>query len=67
MLEFVWIHLRSHLLKASALNAGKTPVRVLGSDKSKAYMWLYCSGADSPEPENAGNIVLCDHQMCRSG
>lgn len=71
ILECVWAHLRSHLLKESALNADETPVKVVGSDKSKTYMWVYCSGTDGPESpfynENTHNIVLYDHQMCRSG
>ncbi|MCA3903893.1 IS66 family transposase, partial [Vibrio vulnificus] len=50
ILESVWTHLRSHLLKESALNADETPVKVVDSDKSKTYMWVYCSGTDGPEP-----------------
>lgn len=69
VLEPVWAHLRQHMLKSSWLHADETSVKVI--DKSKTYMWVYCSGSDGPTPpsydENARNIVLYDHQLGRSG
>ncbi|MCG9702975.1 IS66 family transposase [Vibrio natriegens] len=71
ILEPVWEHLRAALLQQSWLHADETPVKVIGSDKSKTYMWVYCSGSDGPEPppydKHTRNIVLYDHQMGRSG
>ncbi len=71
VLECVWTHLRGYLLKESALNADETPVKVVGSDRSKTYMWVCCSGTDGSESslynENTHNIMLYDHQMCRFG
>lgn len=71
VLEPVWEHLRSHMLNAAWLHADETPVKVIDSDKSKTYMWVYCSGSDGPDAppydEHAHNIVLYDHQMGRAG
>ncbi|MDO6721621.1 IS66 family transposase, partial [Psychrosphaera sp. 1_MG-2023] len=36
-------------------------------DKIKSYMWLYCTGTDSPNPANdIPNIVLYDYQNSRA-
>lgn len=59
--------LKSHLLEQVVVQADETPLNVLKEDK-QCYMWLYCSGADSPEaclPEMK-NIVLYDYQNSRS-
>jgi len=72
-LKPVWEHLKVELLKENALHADETPVKVIGSYKKKTYMWVYCSGADSPNTEHVipdyapKPIVLYDHQMGRSG
>ncbi|WP_425609064.1 IS66 family transposase [Vibrio mediterranei] len=46
VLELAWVHLRQHMLKSSWLHADETPVKVIDSDKSKKYMWVYFSGSD---------------------
>lgn len=44
------------------LNADETTVNVVKSDKVNSYMWVYCSGADSPKPDSPiPNIVLYDY------
>ncbi|GAB3515235.1 hypothetical protein GCM10027342_01910 [Photobacterium alginatilyticum] len=45
----------------------ETPLNVLKEDK-QCYMWVYCSGADSPEAalEGMKNIVLFDYQNSRA-
>ncbi|MCC4854128.1 IS66 family transposase, partial [Vibrio lentus] len=49
------------------VQADETPLNVLKEEK-KCYMWLYCSGADSPEAAlpNVKNIVLYDYQNSRA-
>uniref|UniRef100_UPI00399F1C0E IS66 family transposase n=1 Tax=Thaumasiovibrio sp. DFM-14 TaxID=3384792 RepID=UPI00399F1C0E len=59
--------LKRHLLKQVVVQADETPLNVLKEDK-QAYMWLYCSGADSPEAtvDDMKNIVLFDYQNSRA-
>jgi transposase len=40
--------LKAHLLEQMVVQADETPLNVLKENK-QCYMWLYCSGADSPE------------------
>ncbi len=60
--------LRAHLLEQIVVQADETPLNVLKENK-QCYMWLYCSGADSPDATLAGmkNIVLFDYQNSRAG
>ncbi|MGR5144880.1 IS66 family transposase, partial [Photobacterium sp. DNB23_23_1] len=59
--------LKRHLLKQVVVHADETPLNVLKEEK-QAYMWLYCSGADSPKASVDGtrNIVLFDYQNSRA-
>ncbi|MFA0039275.1 IS66 family transposase [Vibrio chagasii] len=59
--------LHNHLLKQVVIQADETPLNVLKEEK-KCYMWVYCSGADSPEATLKGvkNIVLFDYHNGRS-
>ncbi len=59
--------LHKHLLEQVVIQADETPLNVL-KEKKKCYMWVYCSGADSPEAtlEGVKNIVLFDYQNGRS-
>lgn len=59
--------LKTHLLEQVVVQADETPLNVLKEDK-QCYMWLYCSGADSPDATLAGmkNIVLFDYQNSRA-
>ncbi|MGL5292006.1 MAG: IS66 family transposase [Vibrionaceae bacterium] len=60
--------LRVELLQQSALHADETPVNVLQSEKTNSYMWVYCSGRDSPDPTSLSkNIVLYDFHDSRAG
>ncbi len=51
--------------------ADETRIKVVGDNKSKSYMWLYASGADSPEGKLTvtviPNIVLYDYNISRAG
>jgi len=60
--------LRQILLKQPVVHADETTVKVLKEDKSTCYMWVYCTGADSPEVNHPlPNIVLYDYQNSRRG
>ncbi|MGY8974635.1 MAG: IS66 family transposase, partial [Sphingomonadales bacterium] len=51
--------LKAELLRQPTLFADETPLKVVKSDKVNSYMWVYCSGRDSPDPNNPiPNIVL---------
>ncbi|WP_404395210.1 IS66 family transposase [Pseudoalteromonas phenolica] len=59
--------LKAELLKQPTLNADETTVNVVKSDKVNSYMWVYCSGGDSPNPDNLiPNIVLYDYHNSRA-
>lgn len=55
--------LKLELLTQPVVHADETTVNVVNTDKVKSYMWLYCTGTDSPNPnKNSPNIVLYDYQ-----
>ncbi|MGL1194469.1 IS66 family transposase [Vibrio parahaemolyticus] len=59
--------LKTHLLEQVVVQADETPLNVLKEEK-QCYMWLYCSGADSPDAAlpNVKNIALYDYQNSRA-
>jgi hypothetical protein len=60
--------LKITLLTQAAIHADETPVVVIADDNQKSYMWVYCSGRDSPDPNSpAKNIVIYDYQPSREG
>jgi transposase len=66
-LECITDAFKTHLLQQKAIHADETPVKVLQEDREKSYMWVYCSGADSPNPiMRTKNIVLYDYQPSRA-
>jgi transposase len=59
--------LKTELLKQPTLFADETPLKVVKSDIVNSYMWVYCSGRDSPDPNNPiPNIVLYDFHNSRA-
>lgn len=53
-------------LLEGVIHADETPLNVIESDKQKCYMWVYCTGTDSPAiGAVAHNIVLYDFQSSR--
>jgi transposase len=68
LLMALYDRLHQILLQQSVIQADETPLKVIASDKNKSYMWLYCTGADSPESNNRDmpNIVLYDFNDSRS-
>lgn len=63
--------LHQHLLQQPVIQADETTLKVVDSDKSTSYMWLYATGADSLQTATSGsaipNIVLYDYQNSRAG
>jgi transposase len=58
---------KKHLLQQVAIHADETPVKIIQEDREKSYMWVYCSGGDSPkEDQPLKNIVLYDYQPSRA-
>ena len=59
--------LRRIMLEQSALHCDETTVKVLDVEKSTCYMWVYCSGSDTPGTDTLPGIVLYDYQPSRHG
>lgn len=67
LLRPLFDYLKDTQLQQPILHADETPVQVIHNDKQKSYMWVYCTGTDSPYPTNPiHNIVLYDFQPSRS-
>jgi transposase len=59
--------LHQHLAKQPVIQADETTLKVIREDKTKCYMWVYCSGTDSPQDNDIKNIVLYDYHASRAG
>ena len=59
------------ILEQPVIAADETTLKVVKEDKTKCYMWLYCTGTDSPDNRlvdaNIPNIVLYDYNISRAG
>lgn len=59
------------LLQQPVIQADETTLKVINEDKATSYMWVYATGADSPEGKIKGtaipNIVLFDYHNSRAG
>jgi transposase len=59
------------ILEQPVIAADETTLKVIKEDKTKCYMWLYCTGTDSPDnmlvDANIPNIVLYDYNISRAG
>lgn len=67
VLERLLQQLKITLLTQEVIHADETPVTVLQDEKINHYMWVYCSGRDSPDPNSpANNIVIYDYQPSRA-
>ena len=63
-------YLHQQLLKQPVIQADETTLKVIHENKNKCYMWVYCSGTDSPSnngDNKTKNIVLYDYQASRAG
>ncbi len=68
----IYQRLKTMQLQQSVINADETPLKVIHEDKSRCYMWVYCTGSDSPADKNLTkdrppNIVLYDYHNSRAG
>ena len=62
LFEPLYQQLKNNLLAQQVIHADETPLKVINDDKSKSYMWVYCTGTDSPNQSIIPNIVLYDYQ-----
>ena len=67
----LYARLQEILLQQRVIAADETTLKVINEDKIKSYMWLYCTGTDSPNHLSRQgalpNIVLYDYQSGRAG
>ena len=63
----LYARLQAILLQQGVIQADETTLKVINEDKAKSYIWLYCTGTDSPSKNNIPNIVLYDYQSGRAG
>jgi len=68
----IYQRLKTIQLQQSVINADETPLKVIHEDKNRCYMWVYCTGSDSPADKTVTkdpppNIVLYDYQNSRAG
>ncbi|TPE43442.1 IS66 family transposase [Maribrevibacterium harenarium] len=70
-LQPLYDRLKQILLEQPALHADETTLKVIKEDRPNCYMWVYCSGTDSPSTgthiSTIPNIVLYDFRQTRSG
>ncbi len=69
LLQPLYQQLKAIQLEQPVIQADETPLKVIHEDKSRCYMWVYCTGSDSPtgNPDHPPNIVLYDYQPSRAG
>lgn len=70
ILQILYDRLKTIQLKQAVIHADETTLKVAKENKHKCYMWLYATGADSPDGNikdaNIPNIVLFDYHNSRS-
>lgn len=70
ILQVLYDRLKNIQLQQPVIHADETTLKVAKEDKQKCYMWLYATGADSPDGNitdaNIPNIVLFDYRNSRS-
>lgn len=67
LLAPLYERLKQQLLQQAVTQADETTVKVINEDKAQCYMWVYCTGIDTPNDGSIPNIVLYDYQVSRSG
>ena len=65
----IYDRLKAVQLQQAVVRADETPIKVIHEDKHRCYMWVYCTGTDSPngDLDSLANIVIYDYQASRSG
>jgi transposase len=68
LLKPLYDKLHQILLLQGVIQADETTLKEIESDKAKCYMWLYCTGTDSPgnNYSEIPNIVLYDFHESRA-
>ncbi len=67
-LMVIYQRLKVIQLQQTVILADETPLKVIHEDKNRCYMWVYCTGSDSPSGHpDRPNIVLYDYQASRRG
>lgn len=60
--------LHKKLLEQPVIQADETTLNVIKEARANCYMWVYCTGKDTPDKHSPiPNIVLYDFQPTRSG
>lgn len=74
LLKPVYERLASIQLKQKVIHADETPVKVVLEEKNQCYMWVYCTGADSPPDDTSPpdhndipRIVIYEYRDSREG
>jgi hypothetical protein len=71
LLKPLYDRLHELILEQPVIAADETTLKVVNEDKAKCYMWLYCTGTDTPDNKLVGtdipNIVLYDYNISRAG
>lgn len=70
ILVIMYQRLQAIQLQQAVIHADETPLKVIHEDKNRCYMWVYCTGSDSPpghDHTHPPNIVLYDYQNTRAG
>jgi len=73
LLKILYDRMRHIQLQQQVIHADETPLKVINENKHTCYMWVYCTGTDSPpenrrmKPDRAPNSVLYDYKNSRSG
>jgi hypothetical protein len=66
----IYQRLKAIQLQQTVINADETPLKVIHEDKSRCYMWVYCTGSDSPpehDDDHPPNTVLYEYRNTRAG
>ena len=66
-LEMLYEHWHQQILRQPAIWSDDTPVKVIETEKSQCYMWVYGCGEDKKSADGPPNIVLYDYQDGRAG
>jgi len=53
----IYQRLKHIQLQQRVIHADETPLKVIHEDKSQCYMWVYCTGTDSPIETHAAETI----------
>lgn len=69
LLTPVYEKIRHTQLQQSVIHADETPLNVINEDSHTSYMWVYCTGTDSPTSDTgkSPSTVIYDYESSRAG